>query len=87
MKLFTGLSTTDYQDLLRAVGLLLDEQRLRDIRLWEHENGLVLQGRPRDEGSTGSFQTFMLTDEDLQALLRNAYERRNTPKPQLRRLA
>ncbi len=87
MKLFAGLSTTDYQDLLRAVGLLLDERCLRDIRLWEHEDRLVIQGRQRDEGKAGLFQTYMLTDEDLHALLQDAYRRRNTPKPELRRLA
>lgn len=86
MKLFAGISTTDYQDLLRAVGLLLDERRLRDIRLWEHEDGLIVQGRPRDEGDSGSFQTYMLTDEDLNTLLQDAYKRRSKPRPELRRV-
>lgn len=86
MKLFAGLSTTDYQDLLRAVGFLLDERRLKDIRLWEHEDGMIIQGRQRDEGDAGSFETYMLTDEDLHALLQDAYKRRNTPRPALRRV-
>lgn len=86
MKLFAGLSKTDYQDLLRAVGALLDEQRLQDIRLWEHEDGLIVQGRPRDKAQGGTFQTFILTDEDVHALLQDAYKRRNRPQPALRRV-
>ena len=33
MKLFAGLSRTDYQDLFRAIGAMLDEEGLRDVRL------------------------------------------------------
>jgi hypothetical protein len=75
MNLFAGLSTTDYQDVLRAVGALLDEQHLRDVRLWEHEEGLVIQGRADDE-TGGRYQTFLLTDEDIRNLLVKAYSRR-----------
>ena len=77
MKLFAGLSATDYQDILRAIGAFIDENRLRDIRLWEHEDGLILQARARDESEGGHYQTYLLTDDDLRSLLHRAYERRN----------
>lgn len=76
MKLFAGLPNSDYQDILRAIGALLDEHGLRDIRLWEHEDGLIVQGRPRDD-ELGQYQSFLLTDEDLNLILEAAYRRRN----------
>lgn len=78
MKLFAGLSSTDYQDVLRAIGAFLDEHRLRDIRLWEHEDGLILQARGRED-SASPYQTSLPTDEDLSDLLHKAYERRRVP--------
>ena len=84
MKLFAGLSSTDYQDVLRAIGAFVDGNALRDIRIWEHEDGLILQARGQDDGEGSSYQTYLLTDEDLQALLHQAYERRNLPLPQRR---
>lgn len=74
MNLFAGLASTDYQDVFRAVGALIDERRLRDVRLWEHEEGLVIQGRGDDD--TGRYQTFLLTDDDIRDLLAAAYRRR-----------
>jgi hypothetical protein len=78
MNLFTGLSRTDYQDLFRAIGALIDEHGLHNVRLWEHENGLVLQGESAPGASTeGMFQTTLLTDADLEALLADSYQRRS----------
>jgi hypothetical protein len=75
MKLFDGISRTDYQDLFRAIGLMLDQRNLRDIRIWEHADGLVIQGCPSG-GAT--YQTLMLTDDDLNKLLHSAYDRRKS---------
>jgi hypothetical protein len=77
MNLFAGLSATDYQDILRAVGALIDAHGLRDVRLWEHDDGLVLQARGQDSVEGAPYQTFLLTDDDLRDLLHDAYERRN----------
>ena len=78
MKLFSGLATTDYQDILRAVGALLDQQRLRDVRIWEHENGIIVQGRHLDD-VTARYESILLSDDDLRLLLEDAYRRRNAP--------
>jgi hypothetical protein len=75
MRIFAGLAKTDYQDILRAVGLLLDQQRLRDIRIWEHEEGIIVQGRKQGDESA-RYESILLSDEDLQALLADAYRRR-----------
>ena len=82
MKLFAGVSVTDYQDVLRAIGALIDEQGLRDIRLWEHEHGMVVQGRRPDAEADG-FETFLLTDDDITAVMRDAYSRRGLPGTRL----
>lgn len=76
MKLFVGLSTTDYQDTMRAIGALIDQHGLRDIRLWEHEDGVILQGRTVLAGDPPDYQTFLLTDDDLRSLLTDAYRQR-----------
>jgi hypothetical protein len=80
MKLFAGLEKSDYQDVFRAVGALLDEQHCRDVRLWEHEDGIILQARLVDEGDGATYQTYLLTDDDIRDLLTNAYRRRD-PSP------
>ena len=73
MKLFEGLSRTDYQDLFRAIGLMIDQQELRDIRIWEHAGGMVIQGCRAGEAT---YQSLTLNDEDLLAMLHESYSRR-----------
>ena len=43
MKLFAGLSRTDYEDVLRAVGALIDERSWSNISLMEVDEGLIVQ--------------------------------------------
>jgi hypothetical protein len=78
MRLFAGLEGSDYQDVLRAVGALLDEQHCRDVRIWEHEDGVIVQARLIEEGDAALYQTYLLTDEDIRGLLTKAYRRRGT---------
>lgn len=75
MKLFAGLSKTDYQDILRAIGAIVDEKGLRDLRIWEHEDGIIAQGR---RPGIGEFETLSFSDDDLQAMLQEAYQRRRS---------
>lgn len=77
MKLFAGLSRTDYQDLFRTLGALIDEQGLQNVRLWEHQDGIILQGQSAGSMTgDGRYQTMLLTDDDLTALLDDAYQQR-----------
>lgn len=75
MRLFAGLDHTDYQDVLRALGRHLDTAGSRDIRLIEQETGLTVQYRPAADLARG-FQTLRVSDEELVALLRRAYQSR-----------
>jgi hypothetical protein len=73
MKIFDNVSQTDYQDLFRALGLMLDQRKLRDVRIWEHADGLVLQGCPP---GNATYETITLSDAELHEMLRASYERR-----------
>jgi hypothetical protein len=77
MKLFRGMDKTDYQDVLRAVGLLLDERGYRNFRLVEHDEGVVVQAMPTVGGRLAThYETFLLGDDKLMELLNRAYQRR-----------
>jgi len=76
MKLFAGLDRTDYQDIFRAIGAMLDDQQFVDVRLWEHEDGVIIQGRQNTGAGLGRYQTYLLSDDDLRDLLNEAYSRR-----------
>ncbi len=79
MKLFQGLPKTDYQDLLRTIGHYIDQSGFTDIRLIETEEGMILQGRVSPAGDIRGqkkTETYLLTVEDLQDLMREARVRR-----------
>src|SRR5688572_28594871 len=77
MQLFRGLGSTDYQDVLRAIGQFLDERGYRNVRLVEHEEGLLVQATPTVDGQIATtYETLLLTDEAIQRLLEQAYQRR-----------
>ena len=80
MKLFDGVSQTDYQDILRALGRFIDAHQYIDIRIIEAEDGLIFQGRPSPRSGKAKpgpqIETYLITDDDLQQLLRDAYAQR-----------
>lgn len=82
MKLFQGLSRSDYQDVLRALGYFIDEQGYTDVRILENEEGLIFQGRkihPETKSVASSFDTFLITDNEIREMVRESYKRRQTP--------
>src|SRR5919202_2800055 len=89
MRLFAGLSRTDYEEVFRAIGALLDERGWTNVALMEVEEGLVLQGTPRATyQEKPSLEVYLLTDSDVEAVLRDALARRHaaaaraTPRPE-----
>ncbi len=78
MKLFVGLERSDYQDVLRALGLYLDDNNYTNIRIFETEEGLVVQGirRQPDGSSSPSHESYLFNEQDLQDILQAAYQRR-----------
>ena len=78
MRLFNGLERSDYQDILRAVGRLCDANGWRNLRIIECDEGIILQYT--DGATEREFTTYLFSDEDLQAMLRESYTHRQ-PAP------
>ena len=74
MRLFKGLERTDYQDILRAIGFLCDTNGWHGLRIVECEEGLILQYTEHENGR--DHVTYLFTEEDLEVMLREAYNRR-----------
>ena len=78
MKLFVGLERSDYQDVLRALGLYLDEHQYTNVRILETEDGLVVQGVRRQADGTlaPAHESYLFNEQDLENILQVAYQRR-----------
>lgn len=83
MKLFRGMKRSDYQDVLRALGSFIDEHGYTDVRIIETDDGLVIQGRVVDRREIGesSYDTYLITDEDIKVMVRDAFQRRGQKPP------
>ena len=73
--MFSGLSRTDYQDVLRAVGLFLDAHGYRNPRLLEQEDGVIIQALP---GESYHYETILLSEEDLGQIISSGFSQRGT---------
>jgi hypothetical protein len=82
MRLFHGLSRTDYQDLLRAIGWFIDERGYTSVRIIEVDDGIVLQGHVSDRAEpAATFETYLITDDELKTMIREAARRRGQAPP------
>lgn len=83
MKLFRGMNRSDYQDVMRALGYFIDDHGYCDVRIIETNDGVVLQGRVADRREIGesSYDTFLITDEDIKVMVRDAFRRRGQTPP------
>ena len=79
----TGMNRFEYEDVLRAIGRFIDENNLREVCIVELREGLLLRGlQYTTTKGGGGFQTisetFLFTNEDIERLVEDAYNRRNT---------
>jgi hypothetical protein len=83
MKLFRGMKSSDYQDVLRALGYFIDDHSYTDVRIIETDDGVVLQGRVAERREIGesNYDTFLITDEDIKVMVRDAFLRRGLKPP------
>ena len=83
MRLFRGMKRSDYQDVLRALGYFIDDHGYTDVRIVETEDGVVLQGRVPDRHDIGasSYDTYLITDDDIKIMVRDAFMRRGQKPP------
>ncbi len=70
-----GDAGVPYQDLLRAIGRVLDAEGWRDLRLVEQPQGLVVQVTRAGRLRRG-FSTYRLSGEHLQTLVQRTAARR-----------
>ena len=77
------MKRSDYQDVLRALGNFIDDHGYSDVRIVETEDGLVIQGRVADRREIGesSFDTYLITDDDIKVMVRDAFQRRGQKPP------
>ena len=87
MRLYEGGPRQDYEEVLRALGALLDERGMREVLVAETRDGYLVQGlvtRPRAEdrpwagGQPGEKETFTFEDEDIGAFIEEAHARRRS---------
>lgn len=78
MRIFAGLSKTDYEEVFRAIGALIDERGWNDINLTEVDEGLILQVATKGsyKETKPRLETYLLTDSDVERLMREAVLRR-----------
>lgn len=74
---------SDYQDVLRTLGAFIDDHGYCDVRIIETEDGLVFQGRIPDRHAVGeaSYDTFLITDDDIKEMVRDAFRKRRRKPP------
>jgi hypothetical protein len=73
-----------YADIFRAVGNYLDASDFRDITLIETPDGFLVKGmvlQPSEHAVVLQPGTYLFTNDDLDALLEQALERRGVPLP------
>lgn len=68
-----------YEDVLRALGNYIDEHNFKDVTVLETAEGFLIKGQIIEESASGWSthpQTYLFTNEDLDAILEEAYKRR-----------
>jgi hypothetical protein len=78
MRLFPDDPRIYYQEVLRTVGAFIEAKGFRDVRIIESEDGLVVQGRLAQRSGEIASETYLLTVDDLHAMMRDAYLKRGS---------
>lgn len=75
-----------YEDVFRALGYYLDHNRFKDIIIMEAPEGFIIKGSGFLEGANSDLirglHTFLLTNEEIEALLEAAHARRRSAQTQ-----
>jgi hypothetical protein len=77
----TGRYRFRYEDVFRALGNYIDANLFKDVTIVETSEGFLIKGQVVQEvasGWTSTPQTYLFTNEDLDAILEEAYGRRDS---------
>jgi hypothetical protein len=75
----TGMSRIPYEEVMQSIGHFLDQQSLREITLVELNEGILVRGTSYTADRTGyqsTLQSFIFTQEDLERIVNENYERK-----------
>ena len=79
-----GMGRIDYQDVMRALGYFIDQNNLSEICLIELREGFLLRGISRTVkpgGYQSISESFLFTNEDIERIVNESYERRKSQAP------
>jgi hypothetical protein len=68
-----------YEDVFRALGNYIDEHLFKDVTIVETPDGFLIKGQVVQETTNGfqsAPQTYLFTNEDIDAILEAAFARR-----------
>ena len=71
-----------YEDVFRALGNYIDLNLFKDVTIVETPDGFLIKGQVVQETSNGFHtvpQTYLFTNEDIDAILEAAFARRREP--------
>lgn len=75
----TGNGRIEYEDVMRALGYFIDQNNLSEVCLVELREGILVRGIARVANRSGyqmMSESFLFTNEDLERIVNEAYERR-----------
>ena len=75
----SGTSRMDYEEVLRTIGHYIDENNLKEICIIELKEGLLVRGlqfRPTTGALQMMSESVLFTNEDIEKLIEDAYQRR-----------
>ena len=79
----TGRYRFRYEDVFRALGNYIDKNLFKDVTILETPEGFLIKGQIVQEHATGwssTPQSYLFTNDDLDAILEDAYGRRAAPR-------
>jgi hypothetical protein len=76
----TGNFRMEYEDVFRAIGYFIDQNNMKEVCIIELQEGILVRGL-RYAAERGGYHTisesFLFTNQDLENIVNEAYERRN----------
>ena len=79
---YTGTGRVDYEDVLRAIGHFIDEHNFKEVCIIELEEGILVRGlvyTANRQGFRTISEAYLFTNEDIDHILEEAYQRRGKP--------
>jgi hypothetical protein len=76
---YTGTGRVDYEDVLRAIGHFIGEHNFKEVCIIELEEGILVRGlvyTANRQGFRTISEAYLFTNEDIDHILEEAYQRR-----------